>query len=155
MIRTANEADTDTIASMLGPLVAQHVAYDRARFVTPADIVSVCAGWLRRAETEDAVLFLLAHSVERAHGYVIAETFPAEPESWSGPHAIIHDLYVDPRERRSGVAHELVNAVCEWARGRGIVQVRAGVAAANRLAQQFFEIEGFRATIMEMTLDIG
>jgi L-amino acid N-acyltransferase YncA len=153
-IRSANNADIGPIASMLHRLAEQHAGYDRARFLIPADAVSVCEEWLRRRENDGRVAVLVAQADGVITGCLVAEAFATEPHYCSGPHTYVHDIFVDAESRRSGVAHALIDAVAEWSRDRGIAQLRAAVAVANGVSRDFFEAAGFRPTLTEVSLNI-
>jgi ribosomal protein S18 acetylase RimI-like enzyme len=64
----------------------------------------------------------------------------------------VHDVYVDERMRRRGVAQSLVGAAIDWCRSKGMSSVVLTSAANNLSAQRLFEKIGFRHTMIEMTL---
>jgi GNAT superfamily N-acetyltransferase len=55
-------------------------------------------------------------------------------------------MWVAPGNRRNGVAQELVQAVVDWARANGLVEVALHVADQNRSAIRFYEKAGFVPT---------
>jgi ribosomal protein S18 acetylase RimI-like enzyme len=95
------------------------------------------------AERDDEVL-----------GYVWAAL---EPQSWKDLReaaGFIHDLAVDERGRRSGIATALVDAATDWLRRRGMPRVVLGTAERNAAAQALFTRLGFRRTMVEMTREL-
>jgi GNAT superfamily N-acetyltransferase len=58
----------------------------------------------------------------------------------------LYGMYVTPKERGTGVAEVLVDAVQEWARQQGSTSLYLHVAAPMQRARAFYEREGFRAT---------
>lgn len=60
--------------------------------------------------------------------------------------ANIWGVYVLPDWRGHGLARALVNACCDWARERGALIARLGVAAANQSALRCYESCGFKVT---------
>jgi GNAT superfamily N-acetyltransferase len=55
----------------------------------------------------------------------------------------IGGMWVDPRLRRTGIGHELLVAVCDWARERGAGRAGLWVRAANTPARFLYERAGF------------
>jgi ribosomal protein S18 acetylase RimI-like enzyme len=57
---------------------------------------------------------------------------------------ILHDLFVDPSQRRHGIARTLLRAAAEEATAAGACEVVLSTAHDNRNAQALYENEGFR-----------
>jgi ribosomal protein S18 acetylase RimI-like enzyme len=55
-------------------------------------------------------------------------------------------MWVDPRARGRGVAHDLIRAVAGWTAARGSTRVVLFVQEANEPAQTLYRRAGFRAT---------
>ena len=88
-----------------------------------------------------------------AIGYVYAGI---EPFSWKEQRdaaGFVHDIVVDPSERRTGVAGALMEAAIAWVREQGVASVMLWTASPNEGAQRLFEGLGFRRTMVEMTRD--
>ena len=68
--------------------------------------------------------------------------------------AWLHDIYVEPAVRTSGVGHELLHAVRTEATRWGANKVLLSVALNNPSGRIFFERTGFRTTMLEMMLEI-
>ena len=66
----------------------------------------------------------------------------------------VHDVVVDPAERRTGVAAALMDAAIVWVKAQGVRSVMLWTAAPNDGAQRLFDRLGFRRTMIEMTLDL-
>ena len=104
-------------------------------------------------DVDDAVV-LVAERAGAAVGYVFAGI---EPFSWKelrDAAGFVHDIVVDPSERRSGVAGALMEAAIAWVRDQGVASVMLWTAAPNEGAQRLFEGLGFRRTMIEMTRDV-
>lgn len=59
------------------------------------------------------------------------------------PRATLISMWVAPSHRRKGVGRALVEAVLEWAAGRGAGTVRLMVTSENHAARRFYESLGF------------
>jgi ribosomal protein S18 acetylase RimI-like enzyme len=136
-------------------LMRTHYAFDPQRFLEPhADAESRYGAFLGRVlESDDDCVFVAERDGAIA-GYVYAAL---EPMSWKelrGPAGFIHDVVVDERARRTGVATKLMNAAIDWLRERGAPRVLLGSAAPNEGAQALFHRLGFRDTMIEMTKEL-
>lgn len=65
-------------------------------------------------------------------------------------HGKLHDVFVDPAARRSGVARALVVAAIEALRVAGAPRLILSTAAQNEAAQAFFRTLGFAPSMVEM-----
>ena len=138
-----------------GMLMRAHYAYDPHRFLAPGDDAESGYGWFLGSElANDEVMVLVAEQDATVVGYVYAGI---EPMSWKelrDEAGFIHDIAVDERARRSGVARRLVDAAVEWMREKGAVRLMLWTAEQNVAAQRLFEALGFRRTMIEMTREL-
>ena len=84
-------------------------------------------------------------------GYSYSELEGPDYMSLRGPAGVVHDIVVDPAERRNGVGRKLLEATLEALAARGAPQVVLWTAALNEAAQRLFASAGFRPTMVEMT----
>jgi ribosomal protein S18 acetylase RimI-like enzyme len=56
-------------------------------------------------------------------------------------------MWVDPRLRRTGIGHELLVAVFDWAREHGARHAGLRVRAANTPARILYERAGFEVAV--------
>jgi ribosomal protein S18 acetylase RimI-like enzyme len=87
-------------------------------------------------------------------GYVYAGI---EPHSWKELReaaGFIHDIVVDERGRRMGVASALIEAATAWLRDQHMPRVLLWTSPQNDSAQELFARLGFRRTMIEMTREI-
>jgi ribosomal protein S18 acetylase RimI-like enzyme len=152
-IRLARDSDLPAIYAMLRELSLMHRNYDPARYVLPDDVIAVYEPWMHRAMHGQGVLAIVAGD-DPVTGYLVGEAIPAQGEYWSQSHLYIHDLYVQPQHRSSGVARALIAHAAAWATAQGITQVRGIVATDNGHARKFFRGAGFRESATELTLDL-
>ena len=155
LVRRATPADLPALGRLGVHLMRVHVEFDRRRFVAPTGDHE--AGYARFLGTQldaDDAIVLVAERAGAPIGYVYARI---EPFSWMEQRdaaGFIHDIVVDPSERRTGVAAALMEAAIAWVREQGVASVMLWTASPNEGAQRLFEGLGFRRTMVEMTLDL-
>ncbi|OQW55858.1 MAG: hypothetical protein A4S14_11385 [Proteobacteria bacterium SG_bin9] len=154
-IRRATLDDIDGIAAMANELFSAHVDYDARRFLVPDDARRVYRSWFTRPGADGKLLFLVGERADRTLcAYAVAEAYAIEPEFSSPEHVYIHDVFVAPELRHTGLAEQLIEEITEWAKGRGIRQLRAMIALDNARSLAFFTKRGFRTTVTEVTRDL-
>ena len=133
-----------------------HYAFDKQRFLPPGNDPESGYAWFLGTQLNepDAAIFVAEiDGIVQAYIYV-----GLEPLSWKelrGPGGFIHDLVVAEPARGSGVGHQLFEAARSWLANRGAPRVILWTAAQNRAALALFAKEGFRQTMIEMTLELG
>ena len=155
LVRRGIPADLPTLGRLGVHLMRVQFEFDRRRFVAPTGDHE--AGYARFLGTQldaDAAIVLVAERAGAAIGYVYARI---EPFSWMEQRdaaGFIHDIVVDPSERRTGVAAALMEAAIAWVREQGVASVMLWTASLNEGAQRLFEGLGLRRTMIEMTRDV-
>ncbi len=132
-----------------------HYEFDPQRFLAPGNDAEEGYAWFLGTQLgkRDVAVFV-AERDGKVLGYVYAAV---EPLSWKDLRAecgFIHDIVVDERGRRSGLATALVERAIEWLRERGMPRVVLGTADPNHAAQRLFTTLGFRRTMIEMTREL-
>jgi len=156
VIRRARTEDVPTLGRLGALLLREHHAYDRDRFMAPgADPEGGYAWFLgTQLEESDAAVFVAEREGEIL-GYLYASI---EPRSWKELREVagfIHDVVVDERFRRAGVASALVEEAAGWFASRGMPRIVLWTAERNVNAQRLFARLGFRRTMIEMTRELG
>ena len=151
MIRAALPADVRRIAHLAAMLVRQHHAYDERRFFLPERVEEGYAWWFQKELSNDDVILLVAEQDSAIVGYVYARIEERDWNALLDRCGVIHDIFVDEPQRRSGVATTLAQRAIDALERRGAPRVVLHTAAANVGAQRFFDKLGFRATMIEMT----
>ncbi len=153
-IRRAARTDLDALGKLGALLLRTHYEFDRQRFMAPGDQTEQGYGWFLGTQLkEDDAAVLVAERDGEVVGYVYASLEPASWKELREPAGFIHDVAVDERGRRGGVATALVGAAVEWLRSRGAPRVVLWTAERNDAAQRLFAGLGFRRTMIEMTLE--
>ena len=137
-------------------LMRTHYAFDQQRFLAPGDNAEDGYAWFLGEQLKDDVNAVVL--VADKHGDVIGYVYAAlEPISWKELRdacGFVHDIVVEERGRRGGVATALMEAAMAWLKERGAPRVVLGTAEQNDAAQALFERMGFRRTMIEMTKEL-
>ncbi len=165
-IRKMTKADVGAASVLAGALVRQHHEFDRRRFLLDGDPVAGYRWYLNKLLDGDTgelgidpsqALLLVAEVTENGRAEVAGYLYGAlEPRDWSlllEAHAAVHDIYVDERFRRRGIAQKLMLDAIARFRELGRTQVVLSSATQNAASQALFEALGFRRTMVEMTYD--
>ena len=155
VIRRATDADVATLGRLGALLMRAHYGFDPKRFMDPGDDPESGYAWFLGTQLrEEDVAVFVAQQEDEVLGYVYAGI---EPQSWKELRetaGFIHDVAVDERGRRMGVATALIEAAIEWLASRGMPRVVLWTAEGNADAQRLFSKLGFRRTMVEMTREI-
>ena len=155
MIRPATHADLQQLGRLGAMLMHTHFAFDQQRFLPPGDDPENGYAWFLATQLDDPeAAVLVALREEQIVGYVYVALEPLSWKELRGPAGFIHDIVVEPRAQRAGVARQLLDAAVTWLRDRGAPQAVLWTATANDRAQGLFESAGFRKTMTEMTLEL-
>ena len=155
LIRKAVIADLPALGRLGALLLRTHYDFDPQRFIAPDDNADEGYAWFlgTQLRREDVAIFVAELDGE-VLGYVYAGI---EPHSWKELReeaGFIHDIVVDERGRRTGIASALMERAIEWLRDRGMPRVVLGTAERNDVAQRLFAALGFRRTMIEMTREL-
>ena len=155
LIRDAAHADLPRLGRLGALLVQEHHDFDSRRFLaaknrTSQDYASFLA---TRLEDHNAVV-LVADTKGETIGYAYGEIEDYDWMSLRGPAGVLNDLIVDPAYRGQGVGRLLLDAIISRLKSRDAPRVVLSTAAKNTSAQHFFERNGFRPTMIEMTREL-
>jgi GNAT superfamily N-acetyltransferase len=155
MVRPATAADLEALGRLGATLMRTHYALDSRRFLSPGDDPESGYAWFLETQLRepDAIVLVSEHD-GRVVGYVYASLEPLSWKELRGPAGFIHDIVVDESARARGVARGLLDAAIAWLRDRGTPRVMLWTAAHNERAQRVFAAGGFRATMIEMSLEL-
>ena len=168
-IRPATPADVPAILPMVAALCAQHEAWDPERYGYLPGVVERYRRWLPQRAADPRSVLLIAEDagtervVERSPGsgaiplagFLVGTVEANIPIYTLTEFGFIHDMWVDPAQRRRGIARALVLAAVERFRAMGVSQVRLETATANEGARRLFESCGFRIGAVDMLRVIG
>jgi len=164
VIRAAGPGDLDALGSIGASMMRIHHAFDARRFIPPGEQPEVVyARFLEEQMADPSALILVAERGGPGHpghpaivvGYVYAAVEPASFKELRERAGFIHDLIVADEARGEGVGPRLLEAAIVWLRDQGVPRVLLWTAAQNAMAQRLFEAHGFKATMVEMTREVG
>ncbi len=152
VVRPATVTDGPILGQLGAMLMRVHHEFDGSRFMNPGPDPAAGYGQflLEQLNDPDAAVLVAAQNA-MVVGYVYVAI---EPRSWKELReraGFVHDLAVDPDQRRGGVGTALADAAVVWLRERSIPQVVLWTSTANLRAQTLFARLGFRQTMIEMT----
>lgn|SRR5687767_8324046 len=153
VVRRATKADAGKVAEFSVALAERHIDYDAVRFSRLITREGAAAFYASRTEKENAAV-LVAEIDGRVVGFAYMEYEPVLYAELATKVAWLHDIYVEPDSRNSGAGRVLLEAVRNEAKQYGASKVLLSVSLKNADAQQFFERNGFRTTMLEMMLEI-
>ena len=154
LVRKATKDDAAAIATYAMKLVEQHHEYDPDRFALIASFEGMKWFYGEQTESKDAAV-LVAEVDGRVTGFAFVAYEERNYAELAVSAAHLHDIYVDEAGRRSGAGHALIEAVVQGAKGFGASKILLSVAAKNVVGHEFFEKNGFRPTMTEMTLNLS
>jgi ribosomal protein S18 acetylase RimI-like enzyme len=154
-IRLATPADLPALGRLGALLMRTHYEFDSQRFMSAGSDAAEGYAWFlgRQLKDQDVVVYVAEQDGE-VFGYVYAAIEPISWKELRDECGYIHDVVVDERGRRSGMATALIEKAIEWLRERGMPRVVLGTADRNTTAQQLFTKLGFRRTMIEMTREL-
>lgn len=140
IIRTATKDDFTQLCALFRALDDLHVGILPdifQRYDGPARPNQILE---RKIGSEDMTLFVAEHG-DSLVGFIDIQIVasPDAPMFKPKRFALIDNLYVQPESRGSGLASRLFESACQWARNKGIEQVRLKVYEANEGAVRFYE----------------
>lgn len=150
-IRRAKRDELPHVAALAGELVRMHHAVDAKRFFLPDRVEEGYAWWLGKELDRESAVVLVALSDSRVVAYAYGTL---EERDWNlllDAHGAIHDVFVDARERRSGVGRQILAAIIRELEVLGAERIVLGTMVSNLAAQALFQSAGFRPTLLEMT----
>jgi len=155
-IRRATRLDLPALGRMGALLMRTHYAFDQKRFLAPGDHAEDGYAWFLGEQLKDDVnvIVLVADVQGDVVGYVYAGLEPVSWKELRDACGFIHDIVVDERGRRKGVATKLMDAAMAWLKEKGAPRVVLWTAEQNEGAQQLFARLGFRRTMVEMTKEL-
>lgn len=152
IVRRARKEDARTIAEFALKLFEQHREYDPERFARLGNLEGAERFYGSRNGTDDSVV-LVAEVEGKAAGFAYMQFEQVNYADLLENALRLHDLYVDEVARGQGAGKALMTAATEIAKGSGADKLVLSVAARNGHAREFFARNGFRETMIEMTMN--
>jgi len=155
VIREATKEDLPALGRLGALLMHAHYQFDPERFLVPGHDAEEGYAWFlgTQLRKKDVAIFVAERDSE-VLGYVYAGIEPLSWKELRDECGFIHDIVVDERGRRSGLATALLTRAIDWLRERGMPRVILWTADTNEAAQRLFTAVGFRRTMIEMTREL-
>lgn len=138
--RPPNEQQGPRLASVDDAEDVARLLHDfNTEFETPSPGVEVLAPRLRALLARDETIAILAGQPAVAVALV---TF--RPNLWySGPVALLDELYVEPAQRNHGIGAAIIDRLLSTCQARGVGMIEINVDEGDTDAQRFYERHGF------------
>jgi ribosomal protein S18 acetylase RimI-like enzyme len=141
-VRRGVRDDLDRVTALWIALTEHHARIEPL-FALSGDVAAHARGLLlAQLRDPDAQVFVHGEG-DALDGLCSVRIDRAPPVHVEVLRAEITDLFVDPAQRRRGIAEALLSAALAWARTRGIDRVEARVSARNQEGQAFWRAAGF------------
>lgn len=151
VVRRCRPVDLHGVARLAARLVREHHAMDPERFFTFDRIEEGYVAYLGGELDSKRSVVLVAARGKTIAGYAYGRI---EPRDWNALRdrcGMLHDIYVDERFRRGGVAARLIEEMIVELAALGAPRVILMTTTQNKAAQRLFQRLGFRTTMLEMT----
>jgi ribosomal protein S18 acetylase RimI-like enzyme len=149
--RTATAADVPFVLPMVRAICDLHQQSDAQRFRVRDDVLDRYASWLPVRASDARSVFLVAERGDGSlAGFTVGTIEPEVPIFWVPECGWMHDLWVQPSDRRQGVAQQLTKMLLARFAVLGVDQVRLHTGAFNDSARTMFATMGFRPCVVEM-----
>lgn len=157
-VRPANSADIPAILPMIAQICALHQAWDPAKYRFLPNPERSYAGWLEELIQKPRDLCLVAEEGSESPmlvAFLIATVEREIPIYQLKHYGFVHDLWVEEAYRQRGIAQQMVQRTIDHFTQLGIQQIRLDTAMPNEAARKLFATCGFRASTVEMLMELG
>jgi GNAT superfamily N-acetyltransferase len=150
-VRAATADDVPHVLPMVRQITALHERHDPERFRVLPDVLDRYASWLPQRAADARSVFLVAQRDDGTlAGFTVGTIEPEVPIFWIPECGWIHDIWVEPLDRKHGVARLLIDAAIDRFKAIGVAQMRLHTGAFNDAAREVFAKAGFRTSVVEM-----
>jgi ribosomal protein S18 acetylase RimI-like enzyme len=159
-IRAATGLDVPAILPMVRAICAMHEEMDGRRYDYLPDVVERYQRWLPGRATDGRSVLVVGEMAEhvgapvKLAGFLVGTVEGNIPIYRTMEFGFIHDVWVEPWARRSGLGGKLVDAAVAKFAAIGVTQIRLETAAGNDAAGALFARHGFRVAASEMQRDM-
>jgi ribosomal protein S18 acetylase RimI-like enzyme len=149
-IRRATPADRAAIGRLWQEMMDYHCTLDPEVFALAEDALSCWLEWFDTILQDENRIVLVAEVDGQPIGYVHGTVGETPPVYAQRKHGAIVEISVTASWRRRGVGGQLVGALFDWFRQRGLAEVRLGRSPHNPLATDFWRKLGFEPHMVQM-----
>ena len=152
-IRRAALPDAPELGALQVRLALQHQDYDAQRFFVFGAKEATFTDYFVEQLQRDNVAILVAEIEGKIVGFVFTRIEPAFLEGLMDTSGWIHDIFLDESARGHGLGKALLQAAIQALRELGAPIIMLAVSPKNETARRLFEEQGFRLTMLEMSLN--
>lgn len=150
-IRPATASDVPRVLPFVRAICDLHASKDPQRFAVRSDVLERYAAWLPlRATDPRSVLTVLEREDGTLAGYLVGTVEPEVPIFWIPECGWIHDIWIEPDQRRQGSALAMLHDAEARFRAMGVKQLRLHTGMFNEAAREVFAQAGYRPSVIEM-----
>ena len=145
-VRVASRSDLDDLT----------ILFDQYRqFYQCAPDLPAARNWLEKNMDQERSTVFVADIRGTLLGFT--QLYPALCSVDLVKYFVLYDLFVDPSERRSGVARALMNAASEWAKAQGAARLDLETARDNAPGQALYKDLGYELdeVFLKLSLDLS
>ena len=145
-VRVASRSDLDDLT----------ILFDQYRqFYHCAPDLPAARNWLEKNMDQERSTVFVADIRGTVLGFT--QLYPALCSVDLVKYFVLYDLFVDPSERRSGVARALMNAASEWAKAQGAARLDLETARDNAPGQALYRDLGYELdeVFLKFSLDLS
>lgn len=149
IIRQAKIEDLDTLLEFEQGIVATERPFDptlkegEIHYYDLAELVESPSSAVFVADLNGEVI---------ASGYVLEKA--AKDYLKYDLYAYLGFMYVKPEHRGKGLNQKILDALLEWAKQRGLTEIRLEVYGVNQSALRAYEKAGFKPILVEMRMEV-
>lgn len=155
-IRPATPEDVPNVLPMVRKICELHAAWDPEKYTLKGDPTKSYGPWLTRQAKDSTSAFLVAEADDGGlAGFLIGAVEHDIPIYRVVEVGFVHDVWVEPEHRGSGVGRALLEAATAHFRAQGLSQVRLETAAPNEGARRLFRELGFHEFAVTMLKSIA
>jgi GNAT superfamily N-acetyltransferase len=155
-IRDAEPGDLPAVGRMAGELIRMHRDFDARRWMCPEGIEEGYARYFAGILGQPGTIILVAE--EDGSRALLGYTYAGREErNWAEMREAcgrLHDLFVIPSARRQGTGRALAQAGLQRLEALGETQIVFTSAWQNTTIRDLMGALGFRATSVEMTMEL-
>lgn len=160
-IRPATPSDVPTVLPMVAKICALHESWDAAKYGFLTNPALQYQRWLTKLTNSDRAVFLVADTETTKPkqapilaGFLVGTVEGEIPIYRLKEYGFIHDIWVEPEYRNSGIARQMVKQTIELFSQMGVKQIRLDTAVPNEAARRLFSSCGFRTSTIEMLVEL-
>jgi ribosomal protein S18 acetylase RimI-like enzyme len=156
VIRPAIAEDADAIGQLWAELVSYHRRLDgRLPLAAENGAERYARRVVDRLDDDYTRVLVAENEAGSIVGFAVGVVIDLVPEMFAPESGgFVADIFVAETYRRSGVGRQLVDALADWFRSRGLEHMEWYVAAQNQAGREFWASLGGRDVMVRMRIEL-